>query len=226
MPGVVERASKMKYIFLVIVLFTISINVVTSTPFTIGRIKYDGGGDWYTDPSALVNWLAEARRVLLLETDEKDSVVDLHTTAFFIHPLLFISGHGNVVLSAIEVKNLREYLIRGGTLYANDDYGFNKAFRREMKKVFPELEFREITFDHPIYRCYFEMEYLPKVHKHDGKPPQLLALIYEGRVVVWYTHEADIMDGLVDEEIFNDSPKDRAEAMKFALNLLVYILSR
>lgn len=211
--------------FIFVVLFFIAATLY-STPFTIGRIRYDGGGDWYTDPSGLVNWLAEARNVLGLDTAEKDIVIDLHTTSFFEHPLLFISGHGNVVFSPNEAKNLREYLIRGGTLYANDDYGFDKAFRREMKKVFPELNFTEVGFDHPVFRCYFEMEYFPKVHKHDGKLPQLFVMTYEGRIIVWYTHEADIVDGLVDEEIFNDSPQDRAEAMKFALNLMVYILSR
>ncbi len=214
----------MKLTVSVLFLFVWTMSVY-SAQFTIGRIKYSGGGDWYTDPSGLVNWLSEAKRVLRLDAAEKESVVELYDSALYRYPLLFMSGHGNVVFSSTETKNLREYLIRGGTLYVNDDYGFDKAFRREMGKVFPELSFVELSFDHPVFRCYFEMTYFPKVHKHDGKPPQLFALSYEGRIVVWYTHEADIVDGLVDEEIFNDSPQDRAEAMKFALNLLVYILT-
>ncbi len=215
----------MKALFITVI-FIIFVTGLHAQQFTIARIKYNGGGDWYTDPSALVNWLNEAHSVLGMDTAQSDVTVELTDKSFYKYPLLFISGHGNVVLSDLEVKHLREYLKNGGTLYANDDYGFDKSFRREMKKVFPELEFSELAFDHPVFHCYFDMQYFPKVHKHDGKPPQLLVLTYEGRIVVWFTHEADIMDGIVDAEIYNDKPEDRDEAMKFALNLLVYILTK
>ena len=206
-------------IFLAILFFSLN----SYANFTIGRIKYEGGGDWYTDPSALRNWLKALEERFDMDVKFSDETVVLSDKAFFKYPILFISGHGNIKFSNEEVKNLREYLLNGGFLYANDDYGMDTAFRREMKKVFPELDFVQLPFSHRIFHIFYDMKYFPKVHKHAGKPPQLLAIIKNGRILVLYSYEADIGDGITDWEIFKDKKEDREEAMKFVLNLIVYL---
>ncbi|TYB30878.1 MAG: DUF4159 domain-containing protein [Candidatus Mcinerneyibacterium aminivorans] len=192
--------------------------------FSIARVKYDGGGDWYTDPTALKNWLQMLKTELNMEVTKKERVITLKDKSFFQYPMLFMSGHGNIKLNETEVSNLREYLSSGGFLYINDDYGFDKNIRREMKKVFPEENFEELDFSHKIFNCYKKLEYYPKVHKHDKEKPQLYAIFKENRIAVLYSHEADIVDGLTDYEVFNDDKKDRREAMKFAVNMIVYII--
>jgi len=211
-----------KSIILIFLFFTIvSINF---GQFTIARVKYDGGGDWYTDPTALENWLEELNRELGIEVTEEEKIVTLKDKSFYKYPMLFISGHGNIDLSRKEASNLRKYLLNGGFLYINDDYGLNKNIKREFSKVFSDFKFRSLGFSHKIFNCYYRLDYFPKVHKHDGKKPQLYAIYKNNRIVVLYTHEADIVDGLTDYEIFKDKKSDREEAMKFAVNMVFFIL--
>lgn len=209
----------------VLILFILILNMVIIYPeFTIARVKYKGGGDWYTDPTALKNWLIYLKNDLDIETTQKEKIIRLTEKSFMKYPFLFISGHGNIKLNRIERKNLKKYLLNGGFLYANDDYGFDKAFRREINKIFPDTKFVKLPFEHDIFHCFYDMKYFPKVHKHDGKPPQLYALIKNNRIVILYTHEADIVDGITDYEVFKDKKEDREQARKFVVNMVFYLL--
>ncbi len=191
--------------------------------FTIVRIKYDGGGDWYGNKTTLKNLMKFMSEKLMIKTDIKEHSVSIMDESFFNYPTAYIAGHGNIKFSQNEAERLRKYLISGGFLFADDDYGMDPFFRREMKKVFPELKFVELPFNHPIYNIYFNFPNgLPKIHEHIGGPPQGLGLIYEGRLVVFYTFNTDISDGCEDPEIHNDPPEKREAALRMGLNILLY----
>lgn len=195
--------------------------------FRIARLKYGGGGDWYNDPSAEVNLLRFVHQNTNIDVDPRYEFVDLSNERLFTYPFLFITGHGNIVFSDYEVQRIRRYLTNGGFLYADDDYGIDKAFRREMKKVFPDLEFVELPFNHGIYHSHFSFPNgVPKTHEHDGKPPQGFGLFYKGRLVVYYTYESNPSDGWADPDIHNNPEPVRQEALRFGTNVVVYSLSR
>lgn len=195
--------------------------------FRIARLKYDGGGDWYNDPSAEINLLRFAQRAAGIDVDPRYEFVELSSERLFSYPFLFMTGHGNVVFSPDDTRRLRTYLERGGFLYVDDDYGMDAAFRREMKKVFPDLTLVELPFSHPLYSCFFDFPNgVPKVHEHDDKPPQGFGLFLDGRLVVYYTYEANPSDGWADPEIHGDPAPVREEALRFGTNLLVWSLTR
>lgn len=194
--------------------------------FTIARLKYSGGGDWYNDPSVIPNMLKELGKRTNVRVAKDQVVVDLSSKELFSHPLLYMTGHGRIDFSAQEAKRLRDYLIHGGFLYADDDYGMDKYFRQEIKKVFPKRELIELPFSHPIYHCHYSFPHgLPKIHKHNGRPPQGLGIFYEGRLVVFYTYETNISDGWADPEVHHDPPAKREEAFKMGVNIMVYALT-
>jgi hypothetical protein len=199
----------------------------SSDGFQIARLKYGGGGDWYSNPTSLPNLLGELRsRTPVRVADVLEHRVELLDEALFSYPLLYMNGHGEVRFSQAEVERLRDYLDRGGFLWADDNYGMDRAFRREMAKVFPETRLVELPFDHPIFRSFYDLpDGPPKVHEHDGKPPQALGIFHRGRLVVLYTYESDIGDGLEDPEVHNDSETVREQAMRFAINLVVYVMT-
>jgi hypothetical protein len=193
--------------------------------FTVVRIKYDGGGDWYGNKTTLRNLLQFMSQELDIKTTLSEKTSSILDKSFFNYPTAYLAGHGNIKLSDEEAQRLRTYLISGGFLFADDDYGMDKSFRREMKKVFPELNFVELPFSHPIYKVYFNFPNgLPKIHEHDGGPPRGFGLIYEDRLVVFYTFNTDISDGCEDSEIHNDPPEKRQAALQMGVNILLYSL--
>lgn len=199
----------------------------SGSPVKLARVKYSGGGDWYNDPSSEVNLLRYVAKHTNILVDITYEYVDLESDNLFLYPLLFITGHGNINLSDIEAQRLRVYLENGGFLYIDDDYGLNEYVQREIKKVFPNKEFVELPFNHEIYNCHFKFnDGLPKIHEHDNKPPQGLAILHEGRVCVFYTFESNLGDGWADPEIHKNPEEIRELALKMGTNILVYALTR
>jgi hypothetical protein len=193
----------------------------------IAKLKYNGGGDWYANKTALPNLIKFCNQQLNTNLVPEEDVVDVGSAELFNYPFVYLTGHGNIVFSDFEAKNLRNYLTNGGFLHADDNYGLDKYFRREMKKVFPELSFVELPFSHPIYNQKFKFPNgLPKVHEHDGKPPQGFALIYNGRVVCFYTYECDLGNGWEDQEVYNNSEAIRQKALQMGANILQFAFSQ
>ncbi len=195
--------------------------------FQITRLKYNGGGDWYNGPSAEVNLLNFIKQNTNIKVDARYQFVDISSEEIFSYPFIFMTGHGNVVFSGDEVERLRLYLENGGFLYIDDDYGLDKAIRREIRKVFPVRDFVELPFSYGLYNVLFNFENgPPKTHKHDSKPPQGFGIFVEGRLAVYYTYESNPSDGWADERVHNDPPEKREEALKFGTNIVVWALSQ
>jgi hypothetical protein len=194
--------------------------------FRIGRVKYSGGGDWYNDPSSEVNLLRFVGEQTGIEVNPAYEPVELSSDRIFSYPFLFLTGHGNIVLSDTEAERLRRYLENGGFLYADDDYGMDKAFRREMKKVFPDRELVELPLSYGLYRTHFTFEDgPPKIHEHDGKAPQGFGIFSGDRLVVMYTVESNPGDGWADVETHDNPPEVREAALRFGCNLVVWALT-
>lgn len=197
-----------------------------SGKFTITRVKYSGGGDWYSDPSSLPNLLRFIGRNTNIKTAGEEAVVALDDETLFSCPYLYITGHGNIRFTDSEVKNLRRYLLGGGFLHADDNYGMDKSFRREMKRVFPDKEFAEIPFRHKIYSCVFPFPTgLPKIHEHDGGPPHGYGLFDNGRLICFYSFNTDLGDGWEDADVHNDPEEKRMEALKMGTNIVFWALT-
>lgn len=195
--------------------------------FQIARLKYQGGADWYNDPSAEVNLLNFIKQNTNIKVDARYQFVDISSDEIFGYPFLFMTGHGNVVFTNDEARRLRTYLENGGFLYIDDDYELDRALRREMKKVFPESDFIELPFSHPIYNIVYRFENgVPKTHKHDDKPPQGFGIFVGERLAVYYTYESNPSDGWADAEVHNNPPEIREEALKFGTNIIVFALSQ
>ncbi len=194
--------------------------------FKIARLKYSGGGDWYNDPSAEVNMMDYISKNTVIETDQpKFYTVDVSTDEIFDYPFILITGHGNISFTDSEIKRLRTYMERGGFLYADDDYGMDKSFRQEIKKIFPDQEMKELPFNNKIYNSHFNFPSgLPKIHEHDGKPPQGFGCFLNGRLCMYYTYETNISDGWADPREHEDPPAKREEAFKMGTNIIVYAL--
>jgi hypothetical protein len=214
---------------IIALLFIVSIYPQTQNngSFSIARLKYAGGGDWYNDQSAEVNLLNFVHQHTNINVDARYQFVDLASDEIFSYPFLFITGHGNVVFSQDEANRLRLYLENGGFLYIDDDYGLNNAIRREMKKVFPEQDFTELPFNYGLYNIVYDFENgPPKTHKHDGKPAQGFGIFVKGRLAVYYTYESNPSDGWTDQTVHNDPEAKRIEALKFGTNLVAWALSQ
>ncbi|MEY4610487.1 MAG: hypothetical protein RL246_806 [Bacteroidota bacterium] len=189
----------------------------------IAKVKYQGGGDWYANKTSLPNLIAFSNQILKMNISQTPETVDMTNTNLFRYPFIHLTGHGNVNFSEEEVKNLRTYLIGGGFLHIDDNYGLDESIRREMKKVFPELRFVELPFNHPIYHQKFDFPTgLPKIHEHDGKPAQGFGLVYKGRLICFYTYETDLGNGWENPETYNDPPEKRELALKMGANILQY----
>jgi hypothetical protein len=195
--------------------------------FSIARLKYNGGGDWYNDPSAEVNLLNFIQQNTNIKVDAKYRFVELSSEEIFSYPFIFITGHGNVVFSKEETERLRLYLENGGFLYIDDDYGLDKEIRREMKKVFPLKNFLEIPFNYGLYNVVFSFENgPPKTHEHNKKPPMGYGIFVGERLAVYYTYESNPSDGWADARVHNDTPEKRREALEFGTNIVVWALSQ
>ena len=189
----------------------------------LGRLKYNGGGDWYSSKTALTNLAKFCNTRLGMRIDPAESIVDVGGPDLFNHPYIFMTGHGNVVFSDAEALNIRNYLISGGFLHICDNYGMDKFVRSQMKKVFPELDFLELPHNHAIYNTPFVFSQgLPKIHQHDGKPPQGFGLIYKGRLVCFYDYECDLGNGWEDAEVHNNPESLRLKALQMGANILQY----
>lgn len=196
-------------------------------PVQIALLKYRGGGDWYANPTSLTNLIAFCNKNLKTNIDPDYATVEAGSTDIFNYPFVHMTGHGNVLFDEQEAMNLRTYLIAGGFLHIDDNYGMDPYVRPQMKKVFPELDFVELPFSHPIYHQKYPFPNgLPKIHEHDNKPPQGFGLIWEGRLVCLYTYETDLGDGWEDQAVHNDSEETRLKALKMGANIIQYIFTR
>jgi len=196
-----------------------------SANITIVRLKYRGGGDWYNDPSIIPNLTAEINKRTQVKVNTNEKELSFSDDDIFRHPFVFITGHGNIRFTEDEIKQIRQYLINGGFVYADDDYGMDESFRREIKRVFPEEDLLEIPYNHPIYRNFYNIKELPKTHKHDGGTPRGYGMFHKERMVVYYTYDTNISDGWADPEIHNDPPEKREEAFKMGINIFLYALT-
>ncbi|MCK6618797.1 MAG: DUF4159 domain-containing protein [Cyclobacteriaceae bacterium] len=193
----------------------------------LAKLKYNGGGDWYAAKTALPNLIEFCNRELGMNLAPEEDIVEAGSKDIFLYPYVFMTGHGNVVFSDSDASNLRNYLIGGGFLHIDDNYGLDNYIRIELKKVFPELELKELPFDHPIYHQKFKFPNgLPKIHEHDGKPAQGFGLIFEGRLVVFYSYETDLGNGWEDRRIHNDPEEKRQQALRMGANIIAYCFTQ
>jgi hypothetical protein len=194
---------------------------------TIAQLQYEGGGDWYANPSALPNLLRTIRERTGLPVAAQPGRTRLTDPALWTYPFLYMTGHGNVRLSDEEVTVLRRWLANGGFLHVDDNYGLDESFRREIRRVFPDRELQEIPPEHPVFRAFYTIEGgLPKIHRHDGKPAQAFGIFEKGRLVVFYSYESDLGNGWEDVDRYNDPPETREAAFRMGVNLFVYALSQ
>ena len=215
----------MKFILIIVLYFTTK-TVFGQTSYQLAVLKYSGGGDYYANPTALPN-LVDFCNVNLGTTIAKETpYVEVGSPDLFLYPYVHMTGHGNVVFSASDAENLRTYLLGGGFLHIDDNYGMDKFIRVELQKVFPDHEMVELPFDHEIFHQKYEFNGLPKIHEHDGKRPQAYGIIIDGRLVCLYTYETDLSDGWENSEVHNDQPNKRQEALRMGANILMYAFSQ
>jgi hypothetical protein len=216
--------------YLAVILFfivLIGISWTPAAPLQIALLKYKGGGDWYANPTSLPNLIKFCNTQLRTSIDPEFATVEAGSKDIFNYPFVHMTGHGNVLFDDQEAANLRTYLLAGGFLHIDDNYGMDPYIRPQMKKVFPELEFIELPFSHPIFNQKFQFPGgLPKIHEHDGKPPQGFGLIWEGRLVCLYTYETDLGDGWEDAAVHNNSEETRLKALRMGANIIQYVFSK
>ena len=194
---------------------------------TIVQVQYDGGGDWYANPSGLPNLLKAIKDRTELQVALRPGKLKLTDPNLWNHPYIYITGHGNIKFSDEEVQILRRYLMSGGFLHADDNYGMDKSFRREIARVFPDKELVELPADHPLYHAFYDFPRgLPKIHKHDGKPAQGFGVLHEGRLLVYYSYESDLGNGWEDADRYSDLQATREDAFRMGVNLFIYALSQ
>lgn len=210
----------MRKLWILLLIGTLS---VSAQPVKIAKLKYDGGGDWYANKTGLPNLIEFCNEQINTNLALSEDVVDVGSPDLYLYPYVYMTGHGNVVFNNAQAENLRSYLTSGGFLHIDDNYGLDQFVQVEMKKVFPELEFIEIPFDHLIYHQKFDFDDgLPKIHQHDAKPPKGYGIIYEGRLVCFYSYESDLGNGWEDQSVYNDPQAIRLEALKMGANIISY----
>lgn len=193
--------------------------------YEVAQLKYSGGGDYYANPSSLKNLINFCNQQLSTSINPEYNFVEPSSQDLYRYPFLYMTGHGNVVFSSSEAENLRKYLLAGGFLHIDDNYGLDPFIRSEIKKLFPNKEWVELPYKHPIYHQQYDFnEGLPKIHAHDGKPAQGLAILEGNRVLVFYSYESDLGDGWEDEEVHNNPPDIRRKALTMGANILLYAL--
>lgn len=213
-----------KLLFVLILLFFANCLPVHSQQ--IALLKYRGGGDWYANPTSLSNLIKFCNENLGMSLNSSYATVEVGSPDLFQYPFIHMTGHGNVIFSEEEALNLRNYLMAGGFLHIDDNYGLNKFIRAQMKSVFPEVDFVELPYNHPIfYQKYKFPGGLPKIHEHDNKPPQAFGIIWEGRLVCLFTYECDLGDGWEDFEVHKDSQAIRTKALQMGANIIEYVFT-
>jgi len=195
--------------------------------FGIARLKYGGGGDWYGDTTSLRNLMAALRqRTDIPVAGDDAALVEPGSAALYQYAFVFAAGHGNIRFTDAEASNLRRWLVSGGFLWVDDDFGIAPSFRREMKKLFPDAELVELPFDHPVFHQIYEFPGgLPKIHEHDGGPARAYGIVRDGRLCVFFSFDCDLGDGLEDEEVHHDPPEKREAALKMSMNIVQYALT-
>ena len=220
----------MKRILLLSIALWAGLMFAQESPVKTGfaRLQYDGGGDWYNDPEVLSNLAKFTNNTLSTTIPIDQSVVRASDSKLFDFPFVYLTGHGNIRFSDNEINNLRLWMMRGGFLYADDDYGMDESFRREIRRIFPERELIELDASFPLFKSYFDFSTgLPKIHLHDEKPPQAFGIFDDnGRLMMLYTYETNISDGWADPDTHGDPPQLRETALSFGLNIVHYILTR
>jgi Domain of unknown function (DUF4159) len=216
-----KMSKKLLKCFLVCFLPFIGLKAQNST-YQIAYLKYNGGGDYYANPTALVN-LATFCNINLKTTISKEvPYIEVGSPELILYPFVHMTGHGNVKFSLTEAQNLRNYLLGGGFLHIDDNYGMDQFIREELKKVFPDNQLVELPLNHPVFHQKYDFNGLPKIHEHDGKRPQAFGIIVEGRLVCLYTYETDLSDGWEDAAVHNDPESKRKEALQMGANILMY----
>ena len=196
-------------------------NTSSVASLKLALLKYNGGGDWYSNPTSLTNLASFCNSKLGMNFDTDYETVEVGSAEIFNFPFLHMTGHGNVVFSDAEAENLRNYLIGGGFLHIDDNYGMDPYVRTALKKVFPELELIELPFEHPIYHQTFQFKNgLPKIPEHDGLPPKGYGLIWEGRLICFYSYECDLGDGWEDPAVHRDPESVRQSALQMGANII------
>ncbi len=209
-----------------LLLFSSSIPSRETLPLKLALLKYNGGGDWYANPTALPNLAKFCSQQLGINFDPENAVVEVGSADLFNYPFVHMTGHGNVVFSDAEAENLRNYLMGGGFLHVDDNFGMDPYVRLALKKVFPEQEMVELPFEHPVYRQKFTFKNgLPKIHEHEGKSPQGFGLFWQGRLVCFYSFECDLGDGWEDPQVHKDPEEVRLQALRMGANLVQYAFS-
>lgn len=213
-------------LLLMLVALTQSGSFAQST-YQIALLKYNGGGDWYANPTSLTNLIDFCNKNLKTSINSEYATVEAGSSEIFDYPFVHLTGHGNVIFNDQEALNLRNYLIAGGFLHISDNYGIDKYIRPQMKKAFPELEFVELPYDFPIYHQKYDFPNgLPKIHEHDGTLPQGFGLLWEGRLICFYDYECDLGDGWEDPDVHKDSPEKRLKALQMGANIVQYVFTK
>jgi hypothetical protein len=217
----------MRAILLVVTFLGIILNSnsFAQESITIAIVKYNGGGDWYANPSALPNLIKEVKLRTKIPIADTVATVSIMDNSLFQYPFIYITGHGDIKLSNNEKIRLRRYLIGGGFLWADDNYGLDKSFRKEMTALFPENPLVALPADHSIYTSFYTFTSLPKIHEHDGKPAEGLGITFDNRLVVFYSYSSDIGDGLEDLHVHNDGPELHELALRMGINILVWFFN-
>lgn len=212
-----------KILFLLLMIFSMS-NLFSQE---IALLKYQGGGDWYSNPTSLPNLIAFSNETIGTQIASQPATVETSSPAIFEYAFVHMTGHGNVYFSDEDAKNLRDYLLSGGFLHVDDNYGMNSYFREAIKKVFPNQELTELPKSHPIFNQFFEFPNgLPKIHEHDAKPPQAFGLFDKDRLILLFTYESDLGNGWEDQEVHQDPEEVRLKALKMGANILHFVFTQ
>lgn len=223
----INKIMFLRKIFFVLILYFALPCLLSGQNYQIALLKYGGGGDWYSNPTALPNLVEFANENIGTDISHDIPTVETGSQSIFNYPYVYMTGHGNVHFTSSEAENLRKYLEAGGFLHVDDNYGLAPYFREEIKKVFPDHELVELPYSHPIYHQEFSFpEGLPKIHEHDGKPPQGFGIIYEGRLVLFYSYESDLGNGWEDPEVHGNPEDIRLKALRMGANILQYVFNR
>jgi hypothetical protein len=198
--------------------------VGAQSSYQFAVLQYRGGGDYYANPTSVPNLVAFCNRNLGMNIHPEVPYVDVGSRELFNYPFVHMTGHGNVVFNAEDIANLRKYLENGGFLHVDDNYGMDKFIRNEIKKLFPEYELTELPRNHPVFKQKYPFDGLPKIHEHDGKPPQAFGITINGRLVLLYTYETDLGDGWEDADVHGNSEATRQKALKMGANIVMYAM--
>ncbi len=226
--NVESKSMILKKNILVLLFFSFGVFVLSAqSTYKIALLKYNGGGDWYANPTSLPNLIKFCNKNLHTEINKEPATVEVGSPEIFNYPFLHMTGHGNVIFSPEEVMNLRSYLLGGGFLHADDNYGMDTYIRREIKKLFPDKELVELPFSHPIFHQKYDFPNgLPKIHKHNGNRPQAFGIFVDNRLILLYTYECDLGDGWEDTEVHHDSKEKHFEALKMGANIIQYVFTQ